>query len=151
MVKRYLMTPIRRLDGITYWVIQNPDGIYDFVNREIRKEWEADARFEGRDPNQDLWLRTLSKRKWSLEIIEISQIKLNPDIMNYVDSKSGYKFSEALATRSDELKQSIERYGLVIWPAIVRKEDSMLVDGYCRYTALRAMNVRRIYAYVGTL
>ena len=76
MVKRYLMTPIRRLDGITYWVIQNPDGIYDFVNREIRKEWEADARFEGRNPNQDLWLRTLSKRKWSLEIIEISQIKL---------------------------------------------------------------------------
>ena len=62
MVKRYLKTPIRRLDGITYWVIKNSDGIYDFVNGEIRKEWEADATFEGRDPKQDLWLRTFKKK-----------------------------------------------------------------------------------------
>jgi len=151
MVKRYLKTPIRRLDGITYWVIKNSDGIYDFVNGEIRKEWEADATFEGRDPKQDLWLRTLSKRRWSLDITEISQIKLNPDIMNYEDNKRGYNFSEDLVIRSDELKRSIERYALVIWPVILRKEDLMLVDGYCRYTALKAMNIRRIYTYVGTL
>ncbi|MFQ6086754.1 MAG: ParB N-terminal domain-containing protein [Candidatus Bathyarchaeia archaeon] len=151
MVKRFSTTPIRRLDGITYWVIEDSDGIYDFINKEIRREWEADARFECRNPEQDLWLRTLQKRKWSLKILEVSHIKLNPDIMSYVDGKKGYNFSEALAIRSNELKHSIERYGLVIWPVIVRKEDSMLVDGYCRYTALKAMNVRRIYAYVGTL
>lgn len=151
MVKQHLTTPIRRLEGITYWVIENPDGIHDFINREIRLEWEADARFEGRDPCQNVWLRTLSKRRWKLEIIELSQIKLNPKIMNYADAKRGYVFSEALAIRSNELKQCIEEFALVIWPVIVRKEDSMLVDGYCRYTALRAMNAQRIYAYVGTL
>jgi len=26
-----------------------------------------------------------------------------------------------------------------------------LVDGYCRFTTLKAMNVPRIYAYVGRL
>lgn len=151
MVKRYLTTPIRRLEGITYWVIENPDGIRDFVSKEIRKEWEEDARFEGRDPEEDPWLRTLSKRRWRLEITEISRIKLNPRIVNYVDRERGYSFSERLAVRSDELRECIERYGLVIWPLIVRKEDFMLVDGYCRYATLRKMNIRRIYAYVGTL
>jgi len=143
--------PVRRLEGITYWVIEDPEGIYDFINREIRKEWEADARSERREPQEDPWLKTLSKRKWSLEITEIGRVKLNPKIMNYGDSKRGYSFSESLSKRSDELKESIKRYALVIWPVIVRNEDFMLVDGYCRYTALRMMNIKRIYAYVGTL
>ena len=147
----YAHTPIRRLEGITYWVIEDPEGIYDFINKEIRTEWEADARFEGRDPNEDPWLKTLSKRKWSLEIMGIDRIKLNPRIMNYVDDKRGYVFSESLAERSDELRRSIKEYSQVIWPVIVRNEDFMLVDGYCRCTALRMMNIRRIYAYMGTL
>ena len=46
-------TPIRRLEGISYWVIDDPDAIYDFINTEIRKEWEADARSEHRDPKDD--------------------------------------------------------------------------------------------------
>jgi len=145
------MTPIRRLEGITYWVIENPDGIYDFINKEIRKEWKADARSEGRDPKKDRWLRKLSKRKWRLEIMELDSIKLNTNIMNYMDEKRGYIFSESLAARSKELRESIEKYSVVIWPVIVRKEDLVLVDGYCRYTALKAMNIHRIYAYVGTL
>ena len=144
-------TFIRRLEGITYWVIEDPGGISDFINKEIRTEWEADAGFEGRDPNEDPWLKTLSKRKWSLEIMEIDRIKLYPRIMNYVDDKRGYVFSESLAERSDELRRSIKEYSQVIWPVIVRKEDFMLVDGYCRYTALRMLNIHRIYAYVGTL
>lgn len=143
------MTPIRRLEGITYWVIEDPGGIYDFVNTEIRKEWEADAKSERRDPREDLWLRTLSKRKWNLEIVEIERIKLNPDLMNYVDIKRGHVFSESLAKRSAELQREIKEYSLVIWPIIIRRENFELVDGYCRYTALRAMNVSRIYTYVG--
>ncbi len=87
---------------------ENPDGIYDFVNRELRKEWEAYARFEGRDPKRNLWLRTLSKRKWSLEITEVSHIKLNPDVMKYVDTERATIFSESLVIRSNELKQSVE-------------------------------------------
>ena len=150
-MKQSLVTPVRRLDGITYWVIEDPEAIRDFIGNEIRREWEADARFEGREASEDLWLETLSKRRWSLGIMEIDQIKLNPNIMNYVDDVRGYNFSQELSKRSDELLGAIKEYCTVIWPVIVREEDFMLVDGYCRYTALRTMNIQRVYAYIGTL
>lgn len=142
-------TPIRRLNGITYWVIEDPEGIYDFINNEIRKELEEDARSEGREPQKDQRLKTLAKRKWSLDIIGIEQIKLNPKIINYVDLERDYIFSESLIKRSQELKEAIERYAVVIWPIIVTGEDCVLIDGYCRYTTLKMMNVKRIYAYIG--
>jgi hypothetical protein len=80
-----LNTPLRRLDGMTYWVIEDPDAIRDYINKEIRKEWETDARNEHLEPKNDPWLKTLSNRKWSLQIIAMKRIKLNPKIMNYVD------------------------------------------------------------------
>jgi hypothetical protein len=146
-----LKTPLRRLDGITYWVIEDPDGICDYINIEIRKEWETDARFERREPNDNPWLKNLSKRKWSLKIMPMNQIKLNPNIMNYVDPQRRYVFLERLIERSQELQKSMRMSGLVIWPLIVREEDKQLVDGYCRYSTLGAMNVSRTYVYVGTL
>jgi hypothetical protein len=142
-------TPIRRLDGITYWVIEDPAGIYDFINNEIRKQLEEDARSEGREPEKDQRLKTIAKCKWRLDIIEIEQIKLNPKITNYVDLAREYKFSESLIKRSQELKEAIERYAVVIWPIIVTSDDFMLIDGYCRYTTLKMMNVKRIYGYIG--
>jgi hypothetical protein len=151
MTKKFLMTPIRRLDGITYWVIEDPEAIHDFINTEIRHEWEEDVRFEGRDQEEDLWLKTLLKRKWILEIIDMGQVKLNPAIMNLVDKGRGYVFQEELANRSKELQESIRNFSTVIWPIIIKKENFELVDGYCRFTSLRAMNVSRTYAYVGTL
>lgn len=144
-----LNTPIRRLEGIAYWVIEDPEGMHDFISSDIRKEWEADAISEGRNPKNDLWLKTLSKRRWSLEIVEARQVKLDPRIMNLVDAKSGYVFRNSLAKRSQELREAIERFASVIWPIIVKKEDFALVDGYCRYATLKAMNVSRVYAYIG--
>jgi hypothetical protein len=146
-----LNTPIRRLEGISYWVIDDPDAIHDFVNTEIRKEWEADARSEHRDPKDDPWLKTLKERKWRLEIMDIAQIKLDPDVMNYVDAERGYVFSRSLEKRSKALQRSIELGGVVLLPFIIRKENNQLVDGYCRYTALKAMSVSRIYTYAGSL
>lgn len=150
-VKSGLKTPIRRLDGISYWVIEDPTGIHDFVNNEIRKEWEQDARSEGRDPKDDAWLKTLSKRKWSLETTNIGRIKLDPHIMNHLNVEEGYSFQESLAKRSRELRETIEKFAVVIWPLIVKKEGFILVDGYCRYITLKAMNVSKTYTYVGTL
>ncbi len=144
-------TPIRRLDGITYWVIENPEGIYDFVNTEIRKEWAEDARSEHRNPEDDEWLRTLSQRKWSLEIAETERIKLNPKIVNYVDGTSGYVFLNSLNQRRRELEREVRDFGAVIWPLVVRKENLELVDGYCRYATLKAMNVKRAYVYIGSM
>jgi hypothetical protein len=144
-------TPIRRLEGITYWVIDDPDAIYDFVNSEIRKEWEADTRSEHRDPKDDLWLTTLTRRNWHLEIMDVPQIKLDPDIMNYVDLERGYVFSKSLEKRSAELRRNIELGGVVLSPLIIRSEGTQLVDGYCRYATLKAMGLSRIYTYVGSL
>jgi len=143
-----LTTPLRRLDGIAYWVIEDPNEIYDFINSQIRKEWTADAKHEGRNPQEDPWLQELPKRKWHLEILHLDEIKPNP--YEFIP-KTGYNFEEKLAKRSKELQAAIETYASVIWPVIVRQEDMQLVDGYCRYTTLQAMNVPRIYAYVGTL
>lgn len=144
-------TPIRRLEGITYWVIDNPGAIFDFINTEVRREWEADAKSEHRDPRDDPWLKALSERKWHLEIMGMIQIMLNPEIMNYVDPDRNYVFSQSLDKRSSELRQSIKLGGLALPPLVVRKEDNQLVDGYCRYNTLKSMNVTRIYAYVGNL
>ena len=144
-------TPIRRLEGITYWVIEDCEAIFDFINTEIRKEWEADARSENRDPKDDLWLQALPERKWHLEIMGMSQIRLDPKIMNYVDPDRHYVFSQSLIRRSSQLRQSIRLGGLALPPVVVRKEDGQLVDGYCRYKVLESMNVTRTYAYVGSL
>ena len=140
------MTPIRTLDGITYWVIESTEDIHDFINTQIRKEWTADARDEGRDPKEDPWLESLSSRKWRLEVLRVSEIKPNP--YEFIP-KTGYNFEERLAKRSEQLRKAVETYGSVIWPVIVRHEDMQLVDGYCRHTTLRAIGIPRIYAYVG--
>ena len=146
-----LTTPIRRLEEVTYWVIENPEAIHDFINIEVRKEWETDARSEHRDPKDDPWLTTLARRKWHLETMDITRIKLDPDIMNYVDPERGFASSKSLEKRSAELRHNIEAGGVVLSPLIIRKEDYQLVDGYCRYTALKAMRVSRTYTYTGSL
>jgi hypothetical protein len=145
-----LNTPIRRLVGISYWVIDDPDAIYDFINSVVRKEWEADARSERRDPKDDPWLMTLARRKWHLEIMDITRIKLDSNIMNYVDPERGYVFSKSLEKRSAELRHNMEAGAVVLSPLIIRKVDTQLVDGYCRYTTLKAMGVPRVYTYVGS-
>jgi len=144
-----LKTPVRRLEGITYWVIEDPEGIHDFINNEVRREWEEDARSEGQEPKEDPWLKALSKRKWTLKIVDMNRINLDPRIVNLVDLETGGPFLDSLAKRSQELKEAIGKFASVIWPVIVKKEDFTLVDGYCRYSTLKAMNVSKIYAYVG--
>lgn len=143
-----MTTPIRKLDGITYWVIEDADDIGDFMNAQLRKEWIGDAMDEGRRPEEDTWLQQLSKRNWRLEILPIALIKPNP--YEFIP-KTGYNFEERLAQRSKDLRRALEKYGSVIWPVTVRGEDIQLVDGYCRLTTLKAMKVPRTYAYVGRL
>jgi hypothetical protein len=143
-----LTTPVRRLDGITYWVIEAQNDIYDFMNTQLRQEWTEDAKDEGRQPENDTWLQQLSKRRWHLEVLELDTIKPNP--YEFIP-RTGYNFEKRLAQRSNELRKAIEKYGSIIWPVTVRAEDMQLIDGYCRFTALKAMNVQRVYAYVGRL
>jgi hypothetical protein len=134
------LTPIRRLDGITYWVIEDPSDIEDFVRTVLRKEWEEDLRSEGKDPTSDPWLANLMRRHWRLAVLDLGDITPGSD----------YVMSERLRQRRAELKRSLETYGSVIWPLVVRVEGNVLADGYCRYSTLREMGVRRAYAYVGS-
>lgn len=135
------MTPIRRLEGITYWVIEDSAEIGDFVGTVLRKEWEADLRGEGRDPSSDTWLEDLLRRSWELQVLSTADVKPGSD----------YIFSGRLKQRTAELRRTIEVYGSPIWPIVVRGESYVLADGYCRYSALKEMSVPRLYAYVGTL
>jgi hypothetical protein len=52
-------TPIRRLEDITYWVIEDSTAIHDLVNTEILREWEESARNEHKDPEDDESLQTI--------------------------------------------------------------------------------------------
>jgi hypothetical protein len=56
-----------------------------------------------------------------------------------------------LSEKRAELRDSMTPSASVIWPLIVKTEDMMLVDGYCRYATLKAMNVSKTLAYVGRL
>jgi len=142
------LTPIHRLEGITYWVIEDGNGIHDFINTQLRQEWISDTEDEGRQPEEDVWLQQLSRRKWRLEILELNAIRPNP--YEFIP-RAGYNFEERLAQRSKALRRAIEKYGSIIWPITVRAEDMQLVDGYCRFIALKVMGVSKAYAYVGML
>lgn len=124
-----LTGPVRTLEGIGYWVIDDASDIYDFVNTHLKQEWIGDAQDEGRTVEDDTWLRQLSKRRWRLEILELDKVKPNP--YEFIP-RTGYNFEERLAQRSKELRRVIEKYGSIIWPVTVRGEGMQLVDGYCR-------------------
>jgi hypothetical protein len=136
---------------VAYWVIEDHEAIYQLVDRQLRKEWEEDLRSERRDPNQNGWLQSLLKRNWELKVLELSSVKLNSEIMNYIDAKRGYNFGERLSKRAAELRSSMERFGVVIGPLVIRAEDSQLMDGYCRYHTLSEMRIPKVYAYWGKL
>jgi hypothetical protein len=144
-------TPLRRLEGISYWIIEDQAGIQDFINTEVRKEWEIDAKSLPGDPAGGDWLPTLSQRKWHLQIIPTDQVKLADHIIKFADPNTGYNFAQSLAKRRQQLRHAIEAYGTVIWPIIIRREDMQVVDGYCRYATLREMRISRTYSYIGNL
>jgi len=134
------LTPIRCLDGITYWVIEAPKDIGDFIGSVLRKEWEEDLKTDHREPSNSEWLSDLLGRHWRLRIVDTADVRPETD----------YVHSAQLRRRRAEMRESIERYGMVLWPIVVRKEGCVLVDGYCRYSTLKEMRVPRVYAYVGS-
>jgi hypothetical protein len=131
--------------------MEDQEAIYQFVDMQLRKEWEEDLRSEGRDPMQNRWVQSLPRRHWELKVLELSSVRLDTEIMNYVDAKRGYNFRERLSKRADELRRAMERFGVVIWPLVIRAEDSQLMDGYCRYQTLSDMGTSKLYAYSGKL
>lgn len=144
------MVVLRELEGITYWVIEEPSEITELVNKHIRKEWESDIA-EQEDHEEGRWLESLGSRNWVLSTVELESIKLSNQVMDYVNSRTGYNFRKRLEERRRALERDIDRFGAVIRPVVIRGEDSQLMDGYCRYHVLTSRNVGRTYAYIGSL
>ena len=141
---------LRELDGITYWVIEEPAEIHYLVCYNIRKEWEADIA-EQKDHEGGRWLASIRTRRWRLEAIELTQIKLNPAVMNYENKETGYNFRKRLRERKVILERDLDRYGAVIRPLVLRAEDMQLMDGYCRYHVFQDRKVKKALAYLGSL
>ena len=140
------MTPIRHLEGITYWVIEDSADIGDFTSTVLRKGWEGDLRSEGKNPWNNSWLSDLLRRRWELKTLKTEEIEFD---MEWVTPE--FLTSERLGQRRVELRHSIEYGGAVIWPIVVRAEGYKLADGYCRYTTLKEMGISKLYAYVGSV
>jgi hypothetical protein len=149
--RRLVLTVLRKLDGVSYWVIEDQHEIFEYVDTVVRREWESDLKSEGKNPEENEWLRGLSSRKWHLEVVDMSTVKLNEELMHYSDSKTGYDFALRLQERKRELTREIKDFAKVILPVILRAEDNLLMDGYCRYATLKEMNLEKVYAYIGRL
>jgi hypothetical protein len=135
---------IRRLEGITYWVVNDREEIRRFINTNIRREWEEDNKNDGVDSRKDDWLLGLSRRDWRLRTLRTAVVRLDPATMARSD------FTTRLNQRSKEMRRSIMSFGMIIWPIVIRGEDHELRDGYCRFTTLRNMGISRVFAYVGS-
>jgi hypothetical protein len=144
------MAILRELEGVAYWVIEEPPEIARLVNNHIRKEWESDIA-EQEDHEEGRWLQSLRVRRWALVERELSTIKLSDAIMGYVNAKTGYNFRKRLEERKQTLERDIDRFGTIIRPLVIRAEDNRLMDGYCRYHVLIDRNVKKTYAYVGSV
>ncbi len=140
---------LRRLHGVPYWVIDEPSLIYEFINTRVRLEWENDVRNEGGIIENNLWLQALSRRRWTLEVLRLGEVRLNPVVMNYENEANGYDFQLSLAKRRSILEKVLKS-GAVIWPLVV-DETLMLRDGYCRYSTLASLGVSEAYCYIGTV
>jgi hypothetical protein len=143
-------TTVRRLHSIEYRMLEDSDDIHDFVNTEVRKELEEDFESMGEDPRNDALFDTLAKRRWRVEVVRVGDVRLNSLIIGSSDVKTGRRFTERLSERQLELRKALETSGAVIWPIVLLREDQLLVDGYCRHSTLREMNIPEMYGYVGT-
>jgi hypothetical protein len=135
---------LRTLEGITYWVINDPNELRTFINSNLRREWERDNQEDGLDSRTDSWLLSLPKRAWHLGVLKTADVKLDSSMMANED------FATRLKERSEELRRSVSEYNAVIWPLVIREEDYQLKDGYCRFVTLRRMGVSRLMAYFGS-
>ncbi len=144
-------TTVRRLHGIDYRMLENSDDIHDFINTEVRRELETDFASMGQNPRQDDLINSLPKRKWKLEVVSLDEVQMHPLILNSTDVKTGRKFTERLRERRSELRKALEASGAVIWPIVVLREEQLLVDGYCRHSALKEMSIPEAYCYFGRI
>ena len=137
--------------GIEYRVLEDPDDIYDYVNSVIRKELETDLKDMGEDQNTNGIIDSLARRQWRLEILNVCDVSLNPSIVESCDIKTGQPFKDRLKERTSELLRALDKDRVSISPIVVIDDPHLLIDGYCRHSALTSMGVPKAYGYSGQI
>jgi hypothetical protein len=134
----------RKLGDFTYHVISDPTEIKTYLMTWIMREWEFDHNEAPEEHWTVKWMNALPRMNLALEIINLNDVRPNPDLMSREDFQVGLK------ERADEREESILR-GISIEPLLINKDGFELMDGYTRYTVLKRYEQKEVYAYVGTI
>jgi hypothetical protein len=136
-------TPIRiEIDGIKYEApVIGSEAIKQHVMNKLRVEWD----FEGCDRKaNERALDGFSRERWSLEVIPLGSILLDPRVLNLPH------FAKDAAEKTAYQVHKLDQ-GVAIEPIVMEyvKGISDLDDGYHRVMALRRKGKAFVLAYVG--
>ncbi len=137
----------RRLGDFTYNLLPEAQ-IKPFLMEWLKKEWEIDHGEAPDEPWTVEWLDLLPKMEFSLQVLEIENIKPRPDLMGH--KTITYDFMAELMERAAEREESLLR-GVSTEPLVVNLDGLELMDGYTRYIVLQRHSQKQVYAYVGTI
>jgi len=135
--------PIRiGVDGIKYEApVIGSEAIKEHVMNTLRVEWD----FEGCDAKaNERALDGFSRERWSLEVIPLDSVLLDPRVMNLPH------FAKDAAERIAYQVRKLDQ-GVAIEPIVMEyvKGISDLGDGYHRVMALRRKGKKYVLAYIG--
>lgn len=133
------------LEGITYNVLKKQQ-IKAFIADWIVREWKIDHSEFPDQPWTQEWLSLEPRMQFDLEIVDLCKVQLREDLMSY--NTDADNFSESLKERALEREESLLR-GVSTEPIIINEDGFELMDGYTRYTVLKKLGKRKVYAYVG--
>ena len=133
----------RKLGDFTYHVISDSAEIKTYLMKWIMREWESDHNQAPEEHWTVNWMNKLPQMEFGLEIVDLNDIRPNPDLMSVED------FQISLQERADEREESILR-GISIEPLLIDRNGFELMDGYTRYTVLKRYEQKEGYAYVGS-
>ena len=132
----------RKLGDFTYHVISDAAEIKAYLMKWIMREWESDHNHAPEEHWTVKWMNALPQMEFGLEIVDLNDIRPNPDLMSVED------FQISLQERADEREESILR-GISIEPLLIDRNGFELMDGYTRYTVLKRYEQKEVYAYIG--
>jgi len=138
----------KRLGKFTYHIIKPQENIKPFLLKWIGKEWKQDIEEFPDQPWGREWLELLSQMDFQLMKINLNEIILRMNLMNY--HNVSYNFAEELEQRVMEMEESVLQ-GSSISPLLVNGRTMELMDGHTRYMILKKHSQVRCFAYVGFL
>jgi hypothetical protein len=130
------------VDGIEYDApVIGSEAVEQHVINKLRVEWD----FDGCDTKaNERALDGFSRENWSLEVIPLDSVPLDPRVMNLPH------FAKDVAEKTAYQIHKLDQ-GVAIEPIVMEyvKGISDLDDGYHRVMALRSKGKAYVLAYVG--